>query len=322
MRFMIGAALCLLAPCVAAQTFMVMVSGIGGEAVYSERFRTHAQRMLEIAVSELGIPRERIIYLSEAPTPQSDGLAVKAELRAALARVAETADETDTVLLLLIGHGSARGDSAVFNLPGPDVDASELDSMLESLPAARLVVVNTAPASAPFIEALSSPGRVIITATASVAERYHTIFAEHFIAAFAGGADTDKDGRVSMLESFLYAQREVERSYAADSRLQSEHALLDDNGDGRGSTSELGAPNDGLLAGATYLESSLHALDAPSSDALRRLVRERERISEQVRALIAEKQTMASASYEERLEQLLVELALTTRAVRAARPKP
>ena len=49
------------------------------------------------------------------------------------------------------------------------------------------------------------------------------------------GADTDKDERVSLLEAFVYAKREVARAYETDTRLATEHAMLDDDGDRRGS---------------------------------------------------------------------------------------
>ena len=46
------------------------------------------------------------------------------------------------------------------------------------------------------------------------------------------GADLDKDERVSMLEAFTFARAEVGRVYERDNRLLTEHAMLDDDGDG------------------------------------------------------------------------------------------
>ena len=40
----------------------------------------------------------------------------------------------------------------------------------------RVTVVNTTEASFPFLEALSSKGRVVITATHSAAQKYATVF--------------------------------------------------------------------------------------------------------------------------------------------------
>lgn len=317
--------LLLAAPVHAVQNHLLIVSGIGGIESYNQQFARAASSLKQSALAA-GIDRENIILLSARPAADEDPghrLSEKATIAQVLREIDTRAAAEDRVFVVLIGHGNARGDSAVFNLPGPDISAEDLAVALDVLGDRTTIIINTASASGPFIKPLSRPNRVVITATSSGREYHAPLFGDYFVAAFAApGADRDKDEKISLLEAFDYARHEVEQNFTSEKRLPTEHALLDDNGDGRGSTSELGAPNDGLLAGATYLESSLHALDAPSSDALRRLVRERERISEQVRALIAEKQTMASASYEERLEQLLVELALTTRAVRAARPKP
>ena len=50
---------------------------------------------------------------------------------------------------------------------------------------------------------LSGPNRVVITATNSFAQRFHTVFPDAFIKAMtAPEADADKNGRISLLEAF------------------------------------------------------------------------------------------------------------------------
>src|SRR3990170_3451888 len=51
-------------------------------------------------------------------------------------------------------------------------------------------------------------------------------------------------GTAAALEAFQYARTEVEKYYAGKNLLQTEHALLDDNGDGRGSA-DPGTRDDG-----------------------------------------------------------------------------
>jgi hypothetical protein len=305
----------------ASQTFIVIVSGIGGEPLYSERFRQWSETMLKTAETRLRIARDHIVYLSESPEAASvrvDGRSSKEELAVALSRLGATSRPGDVVLLLLIGHGSLRRDEALFNLPGPDVSARELDDMLRSLSGRRLVVVNGAPSSAPFLRALSAPDRVIITATASTAERYHTIFIDHFVAAFTGdGADMDKNGQVSMLEAFEYANREVQRSYDNDGRLQTEHALLDDNADGQGSRQIGAEAPDGTLARTLYLQTPSALALAGDKPSVARLLKERGVIEQRIEALKARKAELEPQAYENQLEALLIELALTHRALRA-----
>ena len=75
-------------------------------------------------------------------------------------------DASETLWLVLIGHGTFDGQNAKFNLRGPDVTATELAEWLK--PCQRpLAIVNCTSASGPFINALSKPNRVIVTATKS-----------------------------------------------------------------------------------------------------------------------------------------------------------
>ena len=167
------------------------------------------------------------------------------------------------------------------------------------------VVINGAPSSGPFIQTLSSPTRVVVTATASAAERYHTVFPEYFIAAYASpGADSDKNGRVSVREAFDFTKREVARSYTDKGTLLSEHAMLDDAGG---------------LAPVSYLESDRRQYaDSIPEQELQRLLAERARFEKQLNSLIAIKTLYEPQVFDDRLEALLVEFALIHRALRPA----
>jgi hypothetical protein len=175
--------------------------------------------------------------------------------------------------------------------------------MLDRHPAVRWVVVNGAPASGPFVQMLTGANRVVITATSNAAERYHTVFPEHFIAAYAGpGADSDKNGRVSVLEAFDYATRAVERSYEEHAALQSEHAVLDDPGS---------------FARSSYLESDRTQYSAAiPGEELTRLLADRKRLEDDINGLIAAKSDYDPVVYDDRLETLLVQFALIHRALR------
>jgi hypothetical protein len=293
----------------AERSFLIVASGIGGEPVYSEKFAEWSKTMIDAAEIRMGIPRQRIVYLAEADTEGADAESLASELDSTIDRVAAAAEPGDIIFLLLIGHGTARGDRVLFNLPGPDLSATQLAAMLERHGGLRWVIVNGAPSSGPFIQALSAPNRIVITATANAAERYHTVFSQHFIAAYAeAGADSDKNGRVSVLEAFTFAGREVERSYTEEATLQSEHALLDDAG---------------ALARATYLESDrTQYSDAIPEQELTRLLTERSRLEQRIASLIAVKPRYDPVVYDDRLEALLVEFALIHRALRLAEVVP
>ncbi|MBX3437431.1 MAG: hypothetical protein KF861_08080, partial [Planctomycetaceae bacterium] len=136
--------------------------------------------------------------------------------------------------IVFIGHGTYDGREAKFNLVGPDVSAQQLAEWL--MPLGRpTAIINCASASAPFIEILSGPDRIVITATKSGQEVNFTRFGEHLSRAIGSlDSDLDKDGQVSLLEAFLSAARHTQAWYDGLQQLATEHALLDDNGDRRG----------------------------------------------------------------------------------------
>src|SRR5262249_39588617 len=159
----------------------------------------------------------------------------------------------DLLFVLLAGHGSFDGTEAKFNLVGPDLSAAEWATMLKPIKG-RLVIVDATAASFPFLEQLSGPRRIVITATDSAAQRFDTVFPEYFIKALSDpAADIDKNGRVSVWEAFVAASMDVRRYFTQRGQLATERALLDDNGDGQGR--EAGGDGvDGSTASRLYLD--------------------------------------------------------------------
>ncbi len=248
---------------------------------------------------------------SPAPTtPTNDFQRLKQTLEA------EPKAGAGQLWLVLIGHGTFDGKEARFNLRGPDVSAGDLASWLK--PFRRpLAVLNTASCSAPFLTQLSATNRVIITATRSGHEQYFTRFGQYLAEAITDPeADLDKDGQVSLLEAFLIASRRTSEFYKVAGRLATEHALLDDNGDGLGTPAEWfrglratkrpreNAPLDGLLAQQFCLvpsdtERTLSPAERSQRDALERaVILHREKKGE-----------LAEDDYYRQLEKLLLELA-------------
>jgi hypothetical protein len=249
----------------APATHLLIVAGVGGAPEYEQAFYEGAMKMAEAARTSSGIPDSAITVLTERPERDPRriaGRSTKVEVQRAIARIAKAAHSGDVVFVLLIGHGSARDGHSLINLPGPDMSAADFARALKPLSAQRVAVVNTASASAEFIPVLSAKNRAIITATSSVMERNATHFARHFVDAYAGDvADADKDGRLSLLEAYTYARREVARGYESANQLQSEHAMRDDDGDGKG-TAEPGAHSaDGALASRLFLREGAAAAD-------------------------------------------------------------
>lgn len=317
----LGLALALAAPAAAEERFLVVVGGIGGEDYYRDLFHRWTTTMVDLALEQLGFAPENVAVLVEQPARDRRGIARESRreaVEAALADVAERSRPGDLVMVLLLGHGTARGERVLFNLPGPDLPVEALAARLTALDGRTVAVVNAASASGPFVAALSAPGRVVITATASPAEDHAAQFGGHFVGAFAGGAaDADKDGRVSLLEAFAHATAAVRASYERERRLLTEHALLDDDGDGAGSR-EPGvdpATGDGALARRVFLAAAPALGEGASAERVALEVAARGLV-DRIEALKRRKREFTESDYLGRLEGLLVELALNRRAAR------
>lgn len=304
------------------QTHVLVVTGASGAPEYAARFHETAITLLDAVRDRAGVPAANIVYLAENPAvapARITGRSARADVERAFARLAERAGPSDRVFIMLIGHGSHDGAASRLNLPGPDLTAADYARLLDAV-RAPVAFVNAASASGDFIAALKGERRIVMTATKSAFERNESIFAEHFARAFAdGGADTDKDGRVSMLEAFDFARREVVRVYERDRRLLTEHAMLDDDGDGVGSATPGAQAKDGRAARAFVLGGTAVASAAPSDDPRVNALRvERAALERRVADLRARKDGMEAAAYTRELETLLVALAEKTRELRAA----
>jgi len=218
--------------------------------------------------------------------------------------------------VVLIGHGTFDGKEAKFNLRGPDVSATELAEWLK--PFRRpLAIIDTSSASAPFLAKLSGPNRAVVSSTRSGFEQNYSRFGKYFAAAIADPAsDLDKVGQVALLEAFLGGARRTAEFYKTEGRLATEHALLDDNGDGLGTPAEWfkgvratkqakeGASLDGARAQQFMLVRS--AAERQLTPAARA---QRDELELAVAKLREKKARMKDEDYFRELEKLLLKLA-------------
>ena len=297
----------------------MVVTGLAGEAQYRDSFHQWATDLMDAATERLGVPAGNITYLAESTDRDPVRIharSTRENLERVLGELAGRAATNAQVFVVLIGHGSSREGEPKLNLPGPDLTAGDLARFLEAFPTQTLVVANLASASGDFIPALSGPRRVVITATKSGAERNQTRFGKFFVDAFAGDqSDVDHDGAVSLLEAFTYARREVARAYEQQGILLTEHAMLDDNGDKEGSHEPDPETADGALARTITLGGG-GAEPATRDPELMALYEKKRSIEQAIRALQRDKAHLESATYERRLEDLLLDLAGTNRAIR------
>ena len=305
------------------KVFLLIVVGLSGDPEHAKLFQKWGATLAESS-EKLGVTKERLAYLvetSEESDKRATANATKEEVTKAFDAVAKQAGPDDMVFITFIGHGTFDGRDAKFNLVGPDITAVEVGALVGKLQSKQIVFVNTSAASGAFLEALSAPGRTIVTATRNGAEKYATLFGGPFVEALTSdAADQDKNRRVSVLEAFLYAKSEVERAYKREGLLQTEHAMLDDNGDKAGSQTPSMQEKDGRVASVLSL-GSVEDVSTPSDPKLAALYADRRDLERRVENLRLLKESMDPARYTKELESLLLELARKSREIREAEGK-
>jgi hypothetical protein len=266
--------------------------------------------MLQEVCAKSGVVTETV-GLQPEDEKQTDAARLKASIEQAAAKSGRA------LWIMLIGHGTFDGREAKFNLRGPDITAGELAGWLKPM-TGEVAVIQTASASAPFLKALAAPNRVLISATKSADEIFYTRFGRFFAKAISGGmeADMDRDKQVSLLEAFLWSSKQVDGFFETEGRLATEHALLDDNGDGIGTRAEAftnvrltmppqeGKTGDGQLARQWCLV--LNDEDAGLTEEQRK---QRNALEREVEALRGKKAQMAEAEFYAQLEKLMLQIA-------------
>jgi len=289
------------------QPTVIIVVGAAGEEEFGKAFAEWAGVWTKAC--EAGGARQTTLGLSPANVEND-----LSELKQAI--TGEPTNSLSELWLVLIGHGTFDGREAKFNLRGPDLSATELTEWLK--PFHRpVIVINCASSSSPFINKLSAPGRVLVTATRSGYEENYARFGKFIAAAITDPtADLDKDGQTSLLEAFIMASRQVGEFYAAAGRLVTEHALLDDNGDGLGTPADFfrgvravkkpveGASVDGLRAHQIHLVRS--GQEQQMSPEVRA---RRDELEVGIAKLREMKASLPVDEYYRRLENLMVTLA-------------
>ncbi len=292
----------------------ILVAGISGDPELQKLYLHELSSLHATLQGRLQFAYDHVYVLFDDPTLDPSLVkyrATRENLQKVCSEVAARAGKNDLVFVFLEGHGSFDQNSYKLNLVGPDPNADELAAMFYAIPAQHFVIVNATSASGASLSALSGKGRIVITATKSGSERNQTHLGQYLIEAFENNnADTDKSGRVSILEAFSYAARKVEEHYAKERSLQSEHPVLDDNGDRQGQANPGPENGEGLLARTTYLDPGAPQLtEGRLTQEEQELTKEAQALEGQIEALKYAKAGMKEDEYEKKLESLLLKLA-------------
>lgn len=290
----------------AQQTHLLIVSGLAGEPQFAKSFKETTAALASAARQKWGVSDSSLIVLGEDPALDPTHVKAKStkeEVAKAFLTLSQRVKPGDVLFVFLNGHGSGEGPASRVNLPGADATAADYASWISGFSRQNVVFVIAGSGGGDFVPVLAGPNRVIVSATRTAMERNESVFAAPFVKGLTTAeADADKDGRVSVIEAFSYAKKEVARAYETDNRMLTEHAIVSDS--------------------ALARTVAFGGAQASSNPKVVALVAERQALESQVAALRAKKASMETTAYENELEKLLLAIAEKSAAIRAAGGKP
>jgi hypothetical protein len=250
------------APAKAGTSRALILAGLPGDAEHEEQFATVAGQWRTWLTETLGFPPDevRVLFGKNGKEGLAKGPATGPAVTKEIADLKRVLQPEDRLWVFFLGHGNYDGEQAYFHLSGRDLSAPQLGALFKGLPCREQVFWMTTSASGWFLKSLSAKGRIVITATLADDEYNDTEFPQA-LATVSKRPLAEGDGKVSMLDLYRLTVAEVNARFAADERLPTEHAQLDDNGDGVGTEEPMveGNPEgkkptgDGALAAKTFL---------------------------------------------------------------------
>nr|MDQ3348028.1 hypothetical protein [Acidobacteriota bacterium] len=121
-------------PAAAQGVHLAVIVGLSGDPEHATLFQRWGSTLVDTASGRLGLPKERVIFLTERPeedASRATGRSTKADIVRAFGTLALHAKEEDVVFVVLIGHGTFDGKVAKFNLPGPDMTPADFAPLLK-----------------------------------------------------------------------------------------------------------------------------------------------------------------------------------------------
>ncbi len=226
----------------ARERHALIICGHPGDAEHTKSFGETVRKLRAGLTKTVGIPAERqhVLFGAEKPKdlPDATGPATREAVAAAVAEIRKKLHPEDGLWVICLGHGYHDGRHAWWNLPGPDLNALEFGKLFAEVNCREQVFAMTFSLSGYFVAPLAKRDRVAIAATEADAETNETTFPAMLAKTLTGEWDTehdvDKDGRPTLFDLYVTVAKEIAQSYATAEQVSTEHAQLDDDGDGVG----------------------------------------------------------------------------------------
>lgn len=222
----------------------LILCGLTGDAPHHKLYCETITKLHEGLSKRLGFVDVQVLFGDEpedadAEIIKSASRATREELEKSVTALREKLQADDALWVIVIGHSHYDGKYSWLNLPGPDIQQTEFAKLFADVTAREQVFFITTPTSGFYVKPLSAKGRVVITATEVDWETNETEFPHELARVLstppaAKEFDIDEDGNTTLFDLYVTVARNLAQSYLERELLATEHPLLDDNGDGRG----------------------------------------------------------------------------------------
>ncbi len=255
----------------------LIVCGHPGDEEHQELYAESVQGIANGLINRLRFSSENIrIQFGLLPEqdlstvlPNATGGATREEIEADVADLRKQIQPDDTLWVIVLGHAHWDGRNCFLNVPGSDIHQDDFAMLFEGLKCRQQVFMMTTSVSGFFTRALSLKGRIVISATEADLETNETLFHAALADVLSDPPamdefDADSDSNISLFDLYVAVTRNIAQRYLGEMLLATEHALLDDNGDGRGTELQLDYLNEEQGGRAT--EDSKPPKIRPNSD--------------------------------------------------------
>ena len=228
--------------------WLLLACGLPGDSEHREKLTLACEQILGASQQVLGVSPEKTIVLAgdelmqKALSGLNDAAAIcdAESLQKSVDRISKVSKTSEACWIILLGHAHLYDRKSQFNIFGNDIDQNDFARWLQPLKNREQVIWITTPVSGFWLKPLSQKGRVVICATEASLEFTGTEMPYALAQTLSTYNDAeqtndiDRDAHSSLLDLYIRTCVSVTGRFQSIERLQTEHAQLDDNGDGRG----------------------------------------------------------------------------------------
>ena len=215
-------------------TYALIVSGINRDTKDRQAKDKAVADMSRFLLNNAGLKRDRLAVLEGSSSTARDNakISTAGNLAEQMKAFAAAIGPADRFIFYYVGQANIVAGKLRLNLPGDDITHEQLAEWLGPIKASSILIVLDCPGAGLAVKALSGRDRVVVAAC-TADEHYSTRFSEYFVPALVDSqSDTDSDGKVSLLEAFTSASKQIDDLYRRLGLLKTETPVLEDNADG------------------------------------------------------------------------------------------